>query len=180
MTALRRAIVVGCLASVAASAASAQFGPSLAGVTVGISSDLPLGKLDELAKPGIGIALRRGGPDNGETWSGRSSFSYDRFPGNLTYDNIQFVAFGFDIVHKSAGAFYEFGGLGLSNARFTIKSGTTSAVNHQEQDFGLDGGVGLNIGSEGGIHGFIELSASTVFTSGENSSWFPIRLGVKF
>lgn len=182
MTILRKAFAACFATTIALTPAGAQFGSlDLRGLTVGVAVNSPMGEFDRIAKTGFGIAIRSGMASNVDVWSGRSSFSFDRFEGVSTYSNIQFVTLGFDIIHRTRESFYQFGGIGLYNTRFTAKAfGIPGANSRNEQNFGLTGGVGVNFGEGAGPKGFVEFAATTVFSSGERSSWFPVRLGVRF
>ena len=181
MSILSRGFVAVCASAVAFSPAAAQFGSlDLRGVTVGVSVNSPMGEFDRVAKTGFGVSMRSGLASNAEVWSGRSSFSFDRFEGVTSYANIQFVTLGFDIIHRTRESFYQFGGIGLYNSRYTAASGVTAVHSRSDQDFGFTGGVGVNWGQGAGLKGFAEFAATTVFTAGARSSWFPVRLGVRF
>ncbi len=183
MARILRFIAAGCAAAVIASPAAAQFGGgSLRGTTVALSVNAPMGDFQTLVNTGFGVAIRSGIGAGEDTWSGRGTFSFDRFTGNGTaYDNVQFVTAGFDIVHRSRPTFYQFAGLGLYNVRYTFEAGSNPFGNtRQEQDFGLTGGVGVNFGSGDGPKAFVEFAATTVFATGGNNAWFPVRLGMRF
>ena len=140
-----------------------------------------MGEFDRIAKTGFGIAFRSGVASNVDVWTGRTSFSFDRFEGVASYSNIQFVTLGFDIIHRTRESFYQFGGFGLYNQRFVAAAEASPlVVSRNEQNFGLTGGIGVNFGDGAGLKGFIEFAATTVFSSGARSSWFPVRLGVRF
>lgn len=164
-------------------AASAQFGGgSLRGTSVGVSYNSPSGDFTSLAKPGFGIAIRRGGGGEGETWSMRSSISFDRFAGADSVDNVQMITFGGDIVHQSS-RWYQFAGFGLYNTTKTYKStgAPTSEFlkTRKEQNFGISGGVGATFGS-GDVKPFIEVAANLVWGATGNYTWYPVRAGLKF
>ncbi|MDA1081511.1 MAG: hypothetical protein O2973_07510 [Gemmatimonadetes bacterium] len=183
MSILTRIFAAGFAAIVVAPTAQAQFGGgiNLAGTSVALSANAPMGKFDELVQTGYGIAIRRGAGESAETWTGRTNFSFDTFNGNVTYENVRFITFGFDIVHRSRRSFYQFGGIALFNTRITYKEGTNPFGNvRQSQDIGLTGGVGVNYGTDGGPKLFVEFAATTVFTTGDNTSWFPLRVGFRF
>lgn len=185
MIRVSRSLVCGgaalALTITAAAPARAQFGPNLHGTTVALNVDLPIGKFDQQVKTGFGVALRTGLGDTEDTWSGRGSFGFDYFKGSdIAYDNVQFITTGFDIVHRSSDAFYQFGGLALHNTRYTFAgSGSTFSRTASQQNFGLTGGVGVNFGT-GNVKGFVEFAATTVFTPGANSAWFPVKVGLRF
>lgn len=183
MPAYTRIALAAALLSVTATSASAQFGGgSLHGTSIGLSANSPTGDFANLVQSGFGITLHTGLGEPGEAWSGRGSFGFDRFSGKGALENVQFIAYGFDIVHHSTPGFYQFGGLGLNattyNYKTTIDAGVAGTRNGQ--NFGLTGGIGLNLGSSEGIHAFIEVAATTLFTSPRNSAWFPLRFGIQF
>lgn len=156
-------------------------------MTIAASAALPMGTFGELVQTGFGVALRSGIGDTREPWSGRGSFGFDYFKGNgkpgrggFVYDNVQFITGGFDIVHQSSDAFYQFGGVALMNVKQAYVSAVPGLPNtRHESDFALTGGVGVNFGSSN-LKGFVEFAATTVFTSGDNSAWFPVRVGLRF
>jgi hypothetical protein len=178
-----RIALTAALLTATTSVASAQFGGgSLHGTSVGISANSPTGDFAKTVQNGFGITIHTGAGDPGETWSGRGSFGFDRFGGKGALDNVQFIAYGFDIVHHSTSGFYQFGGVGLNSTTYNYKTTTDAgaAGTRNGQNFGLTGGIGMNLGSSEGVHAFIEVAATTLFTSPKNSAWFPIRFGIQF
>jgi hypothetical protein len=159
--------------------ARAQFGGSLDGMSVALSTNLPTGHFADKAATGFGLTVRQGGSET-ERWSGRGVFGFDYFTGKNGYHDIQLIAAGFDFVHRTPGnGFYQFGGLSLSTTRFTLNSGPSTLVTQTEQDFGLTGGVGVNYETSS-VKWFLEFAATTYFTRGDNSAWFPVRVGLRF
>lgn len=159
--------------------AEAQFGGSVSGMSAAFTASPPVGSMADIATTGFGISLRSGSGSD-DRWSGRGVFGFDYFPGQRGYHDIQFIVGGFDIVHRIPGnAFYQFGGLSLSNTRFTSYGRGSALTTQAEQDFGLTGGVGVNYGTTG-AKWFLEFAATTYFTRGENSTWFPVRIGLRF
>lgn len=177
MTAIVRTLAAAGAIALCAQSASAQFG-GLRGTTLAVSANLPVGDFDTVAQTGYGIALRTAIGDPAERWSMRGSFGFDYFKGKNTYDNVQFIATTLDIVHRSSDAYYQFGGLGMYNTRFN-PSGGIGLGPRSAQEFGLSGGIGVNFGS-GDFRSFVEFAATTVFTGSSNSSWFPVRIGLRF
>ena len=165
------------------SVASAQFGGgSLRGTSVGLSANAPIGDFDTKVQTGFGHALYTGLGEPGEAWSGRGTFGFDRFGGKGTLENVQFISYGFNIVHHSGTGFYQFGGLGLHTTTYNYKSQTdaVAAGTRNGSNFGLTGGIGVNFGAPEGTQTFVEFAATTLFTGNKNSSWFPVRIGIRF
>lgn len=173
-----RSLAAGLAVAAFAVPARAQFG-NLDGTSATLSVALPMGTFDQFARTGFGVSLRHGIGDPDAPWSGRGTFGFTYFKGNATYDNIQFIETTFDIVHRSSAAFYQFGGLGLYNTRFTYASTTGPGNQRADQNFGLSGGVGVNY-TWGDTKTFVEFAATTVFTGADNSAWFPVRFGIRF
>ncbi len=173
-----RLLATGLAVAACAAPARAQFG-SLNGTSATLSVALPMGTFDRLARTGFGVSLRQAIGDPDAPWSGRGTFGFTYFKGNVTYDNIQFIETTFDIVHRSSTAFYQFGGLGLYNTRFTYANVSGLGSQRADQNFGLSGGVGINY-AWGDTKGFLEFAATTVFTGSDNSAWFPVRIGIRF
>lgn len=178
-TAQTALVLVGLMIS--AAPAAAQFGGGLRGTAVGLTYDLPTGDFAKRVSGGIGVALRTGSYDGYETWTGRTSFGFDRFPGKDDLDNVQFIGGGVDFVHQSQPNWYQFGGFTLQQVNYTYKAGAsqTNAVRNGN-NFGLTGGIGFNFGDAGGTQTFVEVGAVTVFTGASNSAWFPVRFGIRF
>ena len=147
--------------------------------SVALSTAAPLGGLDTLAKQGFGLSVRAalGEPDN--KWSGRGTFGFDYFPGKGLYANIQFLAIGFDVVHRSTDHFYQFAGLFQSGTKYALNTASGAQALRQGNDFGLTGGVGVNFKWQD-TNLFAEFAATTVFTGASNSNWMPIRIGMRF
>lgn len=173
-----RILAAGVAVAAFASPAYAQFG-SLNGTSATLAVALPMGTFDRLARTGFGVALRQTIGDGDAPWSGRGTFGFTYFKGNATYDNIQFIETTFDIVHRSSSAYYQFGGLGLYNTRFTYANTSGLGSQRADQNFGLSGGIGVNY-TWGDTKTFIEFAATTVFTGSDNSAWFPVRIGMRF
>lgn len=171
------AVAVACITSTA----SAQFGGGgLQNFSAGLSMNTPIGDFDQFVKPGFGFAVRTGLGDSEATWSGRGSFGFDYFPGVVTYDNIQFIAVGFDLVHRSRPSFYQFVGFGQYSTKYNFKTTNSLTSTRNDYNFGFSGGVGVNYNVGEKTKLFVEFAATTVFTGSQNSNWFPVRLGVKF
>lgn len=177
---LRPSLVALALACVT-STASAQFGGGgLQNFSAAIGMNSPIGDFDEFVKPGFGFVVRSGLGDSEATWSGRAGLAFDYFPGVITYDNIQFVAVGFDLVHRSRPSFYQFLGFGQYTTKYNFKTTNSLTSTRNSYDFGFTGGVGVNYNVGEKTKLFVEFAATTVFTGSQNSNWFPVRLGVKF
>ena len=186
MPAPLRFTLVTLLLGVTSSAALAQFGGgSMRGMAIGLAASTPVGDFEQQAQTGMGLVIHSGGSDDGAAWGLRSNFTFDRFSGKGTLDNVQFIGGGFDFVHRSEQRWYQFGGILLSNANYTYNAGTTATAGDPARarngsNFGLTGGIGVNFGSEGGTRTFVEFAATTMFTGAANSNWFPIRFGLRF
>ena len=187
MSASIRTSLVVILLAIQAPAAAAQFGGgSLRGTSVAVSMNSTSGEFSKLVQTGMGLSIHTGGGgETGESWSGRSSVGFDRFGGKGTLDNVQFIGGGFDIVHHGTG-WYQFAGITVSSTNYSYKTTLTPGVpdttthSRNGSNFGVTGGVGLNLGSSVGTHFFVEVAATTLFTSPKMSTWFPGRFGVAF
>lgn len=173
---------------VAPGAARAQFGMLGRGAgSVGATVALPIGTFDESVHAGFGVALRSGG-SRSPGWAPRSAFEFTQFRGKDSLATAQFLSTGGEIVHTSDAGWYQFGGLGMHFSRFYDRSSSGSATSLQGGrrlssagfDFGLTGGVGVHFGRAGRTNGFIEFAAVTVFTGATTTSWFPIRVGIRY
>jgi hypothetical protein len=118
----------------------------------------------------------------GEAWSFRSGFSFDRFAGADSVDNVQMITFGGDIVHQSS-RWYQFAGFGLYSTTQTYKSTgaptSESLRTRKEQNFGVSAGAGATLGS-GEVKPFVAFAANLVWGATGNYTWYPVRAGLKF
>lgn len=137
---------------------------------------LPIGDLRNAADVGMSLALRAEGKLATPGWSLRGDLSWDRFGGRGPVDSYSYLGFAGNIVHhEQQSSLYEFGGLGL----YGSKTSFTDAADHDDTNLGLQMGLGVNLAA--GQHApFIEFGLTSVFTSGSNSIWFPVRFGVRF
>lgn len=74
---------------------------------------------------------------------------------------------------------YLIGGVGAYNLRATAKLGNVTVTENAGTKIGLNGGIGLEIPLSG-ITGFGEVRYASVFTEGSNTSYVPIRFGLRF
>lgn len=76
---------------------------------------------------------------------------------------------------------YGFAGTGLFRTAISdITSGSLSSEGDSEVDLGLQFGAGLSIGMSPRAHLLVEPNYVLVFNEGENTSFFPIRIGASF
>ena len=187
MTASVRIVLAAALVGTSSSVALAQFGGgSLRGMSVGFAASAPVGDFEQQAQTGLGLVIHSGGSDDGGAWGVRSNFTFDRFSGKGSLDNVQFIGGGLDFVHRSEQRWYQFGGILLSSANYTYKAGvaggpgTDVGRGRNGSNFGLTGGIGVNFGGDEGTRTFVEFGATTMFTGSTNSNWFPIRFGLRY
>ncbi len=180
MPTVRPLIVAVAIASITTTAGAQVGGGGLQNISAALSMSTPIGAFDELVKPGFGVAFRTGIGDSEAKWSGRGSFAFDYFPGRSTYDNIQFIAVGVDLVHRSRPSFYQFLGFGQYTTKYNLKATNSLTSTRSDRDFGFTGGVGVNYSVGERTKLFVEFAATTVFTGSRNSNWFPVRAGLKF
>jgi len=186
MTASVRIVLAAALVGTSSSTALAQFGGgSMRGMAIGFAASAPLGDFEQQVQTGMGLVIHSGGSGDAGAWGLRSNFTFDRFSGKGSLDNVQFIGGGFDFVHRSEQRWYQFGGILLSSANYTYKAGAIGTAGDPARarngsNFGLTGGIGVNFGSEGGTRTFVEFAATTMFTGATNSNWFPIRFGLRF
>jgi len=151
------------------------------GISVAGALNLPIGNLGEMSDVGFGVALRSESQLSSVLWGFRADFTFDRFGAKGAVDNFQYFTIATNLVHHSNTKFYQYGGLGLYNAKSVGKStgvGLTPANSATEQAFGFQGGVGVSLDVLG-PKGFMEVGMVSVLTSGRNSVWFPIRFGIR-
>jgi hypothetical protein len=137
---------------------------------------LPVGDLGNASDPGIDLAFRGEGPIGSRGWSLRGDLTWDRFPGRGIVDSYSYLGVAANLVHRDRGdRLYEFGGLGL----YGDKTELVNSDNHSDTNLGLQIGLGLDLA--GGQHPpFVEFGLTTAFTSGGNSIWLPVRVGIRF
>lgn len=151
------------------------------GISVAGAVNLPIGNLGEVSAVGFGVALRSESQLSGGLWGFRADFTFDRFSAKGAVDNYQYFTVATNLVHHSNAKFYQYVGLGLYNAKTVGKStgvGPTPASSATEQAFGFQGGVGVSLDLLG-PKGFMEVGIVDVLTSGRNSVWFPLRVGIR-
>lgn len=137
---------------------------------------LPIGDLGNAADPGINLALRGEGKLGAPNWSLRGDLSWDRFSGKRGIDAFSYLALAGNLVHRSGrDRLYEFGGVGIYGSKTSFGSG----LSHDDTNLGLQGGIGLDL-STGPNSAFVEFGLTNVITSGSNSTWFPVRIGIRF
>jgi hypothetical protein len=91
------------------------------------------------------------------------------------------VVFKFKTSEESTFRPYIIGGGGVYNLKSTGSAdpGTVISTSGSTTKFGLNGGVGFDI-KAGGAGLFVEDRWHTVFTSGSNTTFMPITIGIRF
>ena len=136
---------------------------------------------------GWGLSLRDESELGIPRWTYRADVGYDRINGVGNVRSYVHQSLVFNLVHYSSiefnRAFYEFAGLGVHTVQTTLNA-TTSTFNRRLalNDLALGGqaGIGLNF-VIGKIQSFAEVAIIGVgVTETGNSTWVPIKLGLRF
>ena len=149
--------------------------PAVGGVRFGLAGglSLPAGDLGNNADGGFALGMRGEGSLRTPRWALRGDLTYDRFGGRGVVDAYSYTSLAASLVHRDAGdRFYQFGGLGVYNARTAfIDAATRSSTN-----LGVQAGIGFDFRTTA-PRWFIETGFASAFTSGRSSLWFPVRAG---
>jgi hypothetical protein len=150
---------------------------------------VPLGDFDDAAKLGWhGLAAVSFVPDG---WPVGIQFdgSYQQFglddTGGFTGLKTRFiqgtgnVVFKFKTSDESTFRPYLLGGVGVYNGKTTADDDPGDVLGGGETDFGINAGVGFDF-KAGGAGLFLEGRFHNIFTSGSNTRFIPITLGIRF
>jgi hypothetical protein len=132
-----------------------------------------VGTLGDVSDVGFNLGLR-GETVRGGEWGFRGDLSWDRFGARGPVDAYSYLGLTANLLHRNGGGLYEFGGLGLYNQKIAFRD---TGDNSSDTNLGMQFGVGLNFKSN---NTFVEFGLANVFTEGSNSTWFPLRFGVRF
>lgn len=137
---------------------------------------IPAGDLGGSSDAGFALQLRGEAPLSTARWSVRGDLGYDRFGGRGAVDTYSYTSLTANLVHRNAGdRLYQFGGLGVFNARTAFVAG----VDRSSTDLGMQAGIGYDLRSAA-PRWFLETGLASAFTSGRSSLWFPVRAGFWF
>jgi hypothetical protein len=89
------------------------------------------------------------------------------------------IVFKFKTSDESTFRPYLLGGVGVYNSKVTGADDPGDVLGGGETDFGLNGGAGFDF-KAGGAGLFIEGRFHNVFTSGSNTQFIPITVGIRF
>lgn len=137
---------------------------------------LPAGDLGKSGSTGFNLGFRGETARGASGWAWRGDVTYDQFAGKGSIDQLSYLAFALNLVHRgaSSSSFYQSGGLGVYNSK--VDRATGADVN--DTNLGAQLGLGMNFTSDGRVFG--EAGMSSAFTTGRSSFWFPIRVGLRF
>ena len=189
---MRKQVVLGMLAVLAGTtlasrtaAAQEQSSSTSTQFSIGGGIDMPLGDFDDAAKTGWhGLAAVTFTP---ATWPVGIQIdgNYARFPDDTPLDlNAQMIfgtgnlVYRFSTSPESTFRPYLIGGGGVYNLKQTGND-VPSGFDNSSTKFGLNGGAGFDI-KAGGASLFAEARFHNVFTSGSNTNFLPITVGVRF
>lgn len=144
------------------------------GVSGGVA--LPIGDLGNAANVGFDLGARVTVPLSSPSWGLRGDLNWNRFGGKAGVNSYSYLSIAGNLVHREPGArLYEFFGPGVYNQKIDF----TNGFNTSRTDLGLQGGVGLDLNASD-LKTFVEFGLTSVFSSGSNSVWFPVRFGIRF
>lgn len=189
---MRKQVVLGMLAVLAGTtlasrtaAAQEQSSSTSTQFSIGGGIDMPLGDFDDAAKTGWhGLAAVTFTP---ATWPVGIQIdgNYARFPDDTPLDVSAQMIFGtgnlvyrFSTSPESTFRPYLIGGGGVYNLKQTGND-VPSGFDNSSTKFGLNGGAGFDI-KAGSASLFAEARFHNVFTSGSNTNFLPITVGVRF
>lgn len=170
------AIAAGAVMMLATASAQAQVN-----VGVGGGVTIPLGDFGDVAKTGwhglanVGYDMPSGVGVRGDFFYGQNSF--DGADGKTKLAG----GFGNILYHfKSAGVTpYVIGSIGFINAKGEATAGGLT-VSGSETKIAFGGGAGLKFKAGSDSHIFVEGRYITVNTSGSNTNFIPITVGISF
>jgi outer membrane protein with beta-barrel domain len=189
---MRKQVVLGMLAVLAGTtlasrtaAAQEQSSSTSTQFSLGGGIDMPLGDFDDAANTGWhGLAAVTFTP---ATWPVGIQIdgNYARFPDATPLDvNAQMIfgtgnlVYRFSTSPESTFRPYLIGGGGVYNLKQTGND-VPSGFDNSSTKFGLNGGAGFDI-KAGSASLFAEARFHNVFTSGSNTNFLPITVGVRF
>ena len=174
---IRKGLMMACafaVAIIAPQVARAQTPVRFSGA---VSLGLPIGDLGNATDLGYGLTFRGEGKLSNPEWGLRGDLTWDRFPGRGGIDAYSYLGLAGNFVHRMPSeSLYEFAGLGLYNNTISFNGG---GANVSDTNLGLQLGVGLDL-AKGPHTPFVEFGLTSVFTSGANTLWFPVRFGIRF
>ncbi|MBI2409361.1 MAG: outer membrane beta-barrel protein [Gemmatimonadetes bacterium] len=188
MTLPRQPMVAALLCALAATAphaagaqtprATMRPAPTASPIRIGVSGGLsiPAGDLGNATGAGAALALRGEGRLHNPRWALRADLAWDRFDGRGVVDAYSYASLAASLVHReSGGRVYEFGGMGVYNARTAF----VNDVDRSATNLGMHAGAGVEFPTRA-PHWFAEAGLTSAFTSGRSSIWLPVRVGFWF
>jgi hypothetical protein len=153
--------------------------------SLGGGVDFPLGRFDDAAKMGFhglaGLSVVPASWPVGIQVDGNYSLFKDDTPLDIKYQLIYGTAnivYKFKTAEESRFRPYLIGGGGVYN--FKVKGdGAASGIDASETKFGINAGAGFDI-KAGSVGLFVEGRFHDVFTTGSNTKFIPLTIGVRF
>ena len=102
---------------------------------------LPVGNLGDAADVGTSLALRGEAKLPWQNWSVRGDVTWDRFSGRGVVDNYSYFGAAANMLHRSTGRLYEFGGAGVYGTRTAFND----QLNRDGSDLGVQTGLGIDL-----------------------------------
>lgn len=172
----RHTLITACVVAAAVAAPRAAHSQTPVRFSGAVSLGLPIGDLGNAADLGYGLTFRGEGKLANPEWGIRGDLSWDRFPGRAPVDAYSYLSLAGNFIHRMPGeSMYEYAGLGIYGNTTSFNGGG----NVSDTNLGLQFGVGLDL-AKGPNTPFVEFGLTSVFTSGANTLWFPVKFGIRF
>jgi hypothetical protein len=173
----RHTLITACAIAAAVAVPRAAHAQTPIRFSGAVSLGLPIGDLGNAADLGYGLTFRGEGKLSNPEWGLRGDLTWDRFPGRDPVDAYSYLSLAGNFVHRMPGeSLYEFAGLGIYGNTTSFNGGAASV---SDTNLGLQLGLGLDL-AKGPNTPFVEFGLTSVFTSGSNTLWFPVRFGIRF
>lgn len=140
---------------------------------IGGGLSIPAGDLGRASDAGFSLGMRAEGRLRAPNWFARGDLTFDRFDGRGVVNAYSYTSLTASLVHRAPSTrFYQFGGLGVYNARTAF----VDALDRSDTNLGVHLGLGVDM-STTAPRWFAEAGFASAFTSGRSSLWFPVRIG---